>query len=118
MECFIKRKVSWIEGQNLYYLSSKFKNDCLIIEKATGDKVALFYNLNGMACSGIIGAIAVRWTFGLFLLVFVPFGMVALGYFIYVIIMRKVDSKKFFERAECQSIEAVSLIKTVKTLQG
>lgn len=118
MESFVKRRLEWIERQNLYETSAKFKLSCLIIEKATGDKVALFYILNGVTTSGVIAAICVRWTFSLFLLALIPFGMAALGYFIYVLIMRKLDAKRFFEKAEGQSIEAVSLIKTVKMLQG
>ena len=96
IEAFTKRSIGWIEKQNLYEASSKFKNDCLIIEKATGDKVALFYNLIGIAVSGITIALSVRWTFALFLIGLIPVGMIALGYFIYVLIMRKSDSKEFF----------------------
>lgn len=80
--------------------------------------MALFYNLNGLVMSGTIASLCVRWTFALFLIALIPLGMGVLGYFIYVLIMRKVDSKRFFEAAEGQSIEAVSLIKTVKMLQG
>ena len=96
VEAFTKRSIGWIEKQNLYEASSKFKNDCLTIEKATGDKVALFYNLIGIAVSGITIALSVRWTFALFLIGLIPVGMIALGYFIYVLIMRKSDSKEFF----------------------
>lgn len=96
VEAFTKRSIGWIEKQNLYEASSKFKNDCLIIEKATGDKVALFYNLIGIIVSGITIALSVRWTFALFLIGLIPVGMIALGYFIYVLIMRKSDSKEFF----------------------
>ena len=96
IEAFTKRSIGWIEKQNLYEASSKFKNDCLTIEKATGDKVALFYNLIGIIVSGITIALSVRWTFALFLIGLIPVGMIALGYFIYVLIMRKSDSKEFF----------------------
>jgi hypothetical protein len=66
--------------------------------------VALFYNLIGIALSGIIAAVCVRWTFSLFLFGLLPLGMIILGYFIYVLIMRKVDTKKFFEKAEGQAV--------------
>jgi ATP-binding cassette, subfamily B (MDR/TAP), member 1 len=59
----------------------------------------------------------VRWTFALSLVALVPFGALALGYFIYVLIMRKNDTKEFFEEAESQAVEATALIKTVKMLR-
>jgi ABC-type multidrug transport system fused ATPase/permease subunit len=96
VEAFTRRSVGWIEKQNLYEASSKFKNDCLTIEKATGDKVALFYNLIGIAVSGVIIALGIRWTFALFLIGLLPIGIAVLGYFVYVLIMRKSDSKEFF----------------------
>jgi ABC-type multidrug transport system fused ATPase/permease subunit len=96
VEAFTRRSIGWIEKQNLYETSSKFKNDCLTIEKATGDKVALFYNLIGIAFSGMTIAICIRWTFALFLIGLIPVGMIALGYFIYILIVRKSDSKEFF----------------------
>jgi ABC-type bacteriocin/lantibiotic exporter with double-glycine peptidase domain len=80
--------------------------------------VALFYNLIGITISGIIIAICTRWTFALFLIGLIPVGMCVLGYFIYILIMRKSDSKQFFEAAEAQSVEATFLIKTVKMLRG
>jgi ABC-type multidrug transport system fused ATPase/permease subunit len=116
LESYIKRNVKWLEQQNLYELSSKFKLNCLMIERATGDKVALFYNLNGIVVAGIIAAVCVRWTFTLFLLAIIPIGFAALGYFIYVLIMKKIETKEFYSKAESQSTEAVALIKTVKML--
>ena len=118
MEAFITKNASWADKQNLYETSSEFRNACLTIEKATGDKVALFYNLNGAALSGGISAICVRWTFALFLLAMVPIGMAAFGYFIYVLIKRKLDSKECFEKAEAHAVETTIQIKTVKMLQG
>lgn len=59
--------------------------------------MALFYYLIGVVVSGAISAVCVRWTFALFLVALVPIGALALGYFIYVLIMRKNDTKEFFE---------------------
>ena len=118
MEAFITKNASWADKQNLYETSSEFRNACLTIEKATGDKVALFYNLNGAVLSGGIFATCIRWTFALFLLAMVPIGMAAFGYFIYVLIKRKLDSKECFEKAEAHAVETTIQIKTVKMLQG
>jgi hypothetical protein len=85
--------MGWLEQQNLYEVSSKFRNNCLTIEKATGDKVALFFYLIGVVISGAASAVSVRWTLALYLVALVPFGAIALGYFIYVLIMRKKDTK-------------------------
>jgi hypothetical protein len=96
LNAFVKRSIDWVEGQNLYEIAAKFKRNSLIIEKATGDKVALFYNLIGIIISGSVAAVSVRWTYALFLYAFVPVGMAIFGYFLYVFIMRLIESKAFF----------------------
>jgi hypothetical protein len=48
----------------------------------------------------------------------VPVGMVAFGYFIYVLIKRKLDSKDCFEKAEAHAVETTIQVKTVKMMQG
>jgi ABC-type multidrug transport system fused ATPase/permease subunit len=116
LESYIKRNVKWLEQKNLYELSSRFKLNCLMIERATGDKVALFFNINGIVVAGVIAGICVRWTFSLFLFAILPVGIVVVGYFIYVLIIRKIETKEFYSKAESQSTEAVTLIKTVKML--
>lgn len=78
--------------------------------------MALFYNLNGVLLSGTIAALCIRWTFALYLMAVIPVGVAAMGFFIYILISRKLDTKKFFEEAEGQAIEAVHHIKTVKSL--
>ncbi len=118
MEAFITKNASWVDKQNLYETSAEFRNACITIERATGDKVALFYNINGAAISGCIFAISVRWTFALYLIALLPLGMVAFGYFIYVLIKRKLDSKECFEKAEAHAVEASIQIQTVKMMQG
>lgn len=80
--------------------------------------MALFYNLNGLIIAGVIAALCVRWTFALYLIAMIPFGLAMVGYFIYVLIMRKMDSRRLFEKAEGQSMEAGALIRTVKMMQA
>jgi ABC-type bacteriocin/lantibiotic exporter with double-glycine peptidase domain len=80
--------------------------------------VALLFNLFGIAVSGIAAAILVRWTFGLFLVGVFSVGLLIFSYFIYVFIMRRIDSKRNFEEAQGHAVEAISLIKTIKALRA
>lgn len=89
LTAFCRKSAKWIDEQNLYEVSSKFKSNCLTIERAMGDKVALFYNLNGILLSGSIAALCVRWTFSLFLFALLPVALGVLGSFLYVLIKKK-----------------------------
>ena len=88
----------------------------MMIEKATGDKVALFYNLIGMMVAGLTISFSVRWTMSLYMLILIPIGMGTLGIVIYILILKKIEAKKFYEKADAKSAQAVTLIKTVKML--
>ena len=116
LTAFSKKSIRWIEKENLYEFSSKFKSNCLTIEKAIGDKVALFYNLQGILLSGSIAALCVRWTLTLYLFALLPIVLGILGSFLYVIVKKKMLEKEFYKNAEAQTIEVMSLIKTVKML--
>jgi hypothetical protein len=61
----------------------------LTIEKAIGDKIALFYNLNGILLAGSIAALCVRWTFTLYLFALLPIILGVLSSFLYVLIKKK-----------------------------
>ena len=61
----------------------------LNIEKSIGDKVALFTNLIGIVVSGLTSALIIRWTFGLYMLIIAPFGIIILTYFIYIQVRKK-----------------------------
>lgn len=113
---FSKKSMKWIESQNLFETSSRFQSNCLAIEKAIGDKLALFYNLNGMLLSGSIIALYIRWTYTLFLFAILPFVLGVLGSFLVILIKRKILEKKLYRDADAQTMEAISLIKTVKLL--
>ena len=112
----MERKVEWIETQNLYEVSSSFKEHCRTIEDAIGDKVGLFFNLIGLTISGVAFSLAVRWTFALFLMALVPFGGFIIIMFLYVVIKKRQAAVEFYETANTQATEATSLIKTVKLL--
>jgi hypothetical protein len=71
----------------------------LTIEKAIGDKVALFYNLNGIMLSGSIVALCVRWTFTLYLFALLPIVLGILGGFLYVIVKKRILEKEFYKKA-------------------
>ncbi len=71
----------------------------MTIEKAIGDKVALFYNLNGFVLSGSIAALCVRWTFTLYLFALLPIVLGILGGFLYVIVKKRILEKEFYKKA-------------------
>lgn len=85
----MRRRVEWIETQNLYEVSSGFKEHCRTIENAVGDKVALMLNLTGLTISGAIVSLSVRWTLALFLMVLVPIGGLVLIMFLYVVVKKR-----------------------------
>lgn len=116
LEAFVERKVEWIDTQNLYDVSSTFKEHCRTIENAIGDKVGLLFNLVGLTISGVAFSLAVRWTFALFLMALVPFGGFIIIMFLYVMIKKRQAAVTFYEAANTQATEATSLIKTVKLL--
>jgi len=104
MEAFINRRMKWIDSVNLYETSNSFKENAFKIEKAIGDKVALFFNLVGMMSSGTISALIIRWTLSLYLIAFIPLALGIFGYFIYVFIIKKIDSKKYFQETSSRSV--------------
>ena len=116
LEAFVKRKVEWLDQQNLYQLSASFKDHCKTIEHAIGDKVGLLLNLIGFTLAGAGIAIWVRWTFALFLLALVPIGAIVLVIFLLTMIKKRKASIEFYTEANGQAVEATSLIKTVKLL--
>ena len=89
LSAFSSKSVEWIDKQNLYELSCRFKDNCMKIERAIGDKVALFYNLNGVMMTGSIIALTVRWTFTLYLFALLPIAMGILGGFIYISVKKR-----------------------------
>lgn len=99
MEAFVKKSMKWIDSVNLYESSNSFKENAFKIEKAIGDKVALFFNLIGMMSSGIISALIIRWTLSLYLIAFIPLALAIFGYFIYVFITKKIDTKNYFQES-------------------
>lgn len=52
----------------------------------------------------------------MFLIGLIPLCLAILGYLVSMLATTKGDFKKFFEKAEGQSVEAVANIKTVKSL--
>ena len=66
--------------------------------------------------AGLTISFWVRWTMSLYMLVLIPVGMGTLGVVIYILIVKKIEARQFYERAEAKSAEAVTLIKTVKML--
>lgn len=80
--------------------------------------MALLVNLIGLTLSGMVAALSVRWTFTLYLIAIIPVGAIVMIVFLYVVIKKKQSSVEFYEIANSQSVEATSLIKTVKLLGG
>ena len=68
----------------------------MMIEKATGHKVALFFNLIGTAIAGFTISFYVRWTMTLYMLILIPIGMAALCIVMYLLILKKIESKQFY----------------------
>lgn len=89
LEAFVKRKVEWLEEQNLYQLATSFKEHCRTIEHAIGDKVGLLLNLIGFTLAGAGISIWVRWTFALFLMGLVPIGAIVLVVFLLTVIKKR-----------------------------
>ena len=116
MEAFVKKSMKWIDSANLYEISNSFKENAFKIQKAIGDKVALFFNLIGIMTSGIISALIIRWTLALYLIALIPLAMIAFGYFIYIFTIKKIDTKEFYKQSESRSVEALDMIQTVKSL--
>lgn len=50
-----------------------------------------------MVISGTISALVIRWTFSLYLIAILPLGIVVFGYFLYIIIVKKIDTKEFYK---------------------
>lgn len=96
LQAYAKKTTTVLEKENPFELSSKFKYNCLTIEKAIGDKVALFYNLQGIIISGSIAALCVRWTFTLYLFALMPIAMAVLISFLYVIVKKRNAAKTFY----------------------
>lgn len=61
---------------------------------------------------------SLRWTFTLYLIAITPIGAIVMIVFLYVVIKKRQASVEFYEAANSQSVEATSLIKTVKLLGG
>jgi hypothetical protein len=57
-----------------------------------------------MVVSGLIIAFITRWTFSLYLVALLPLGIAVFGYFIYIIIMKKIDTKEFYKESESKSV--------------
>lgn len=91
--------MAWIDSVNIYEEFNSFKENAFKIERAIGDKVALFFNLVGMLISGTVSALVIRWTFSLYLIAILPLGIVILGYFLYIIIMKKIETKEFYKES-------------------
>lgn len=113
---FMKRKMKWIDGENLFKVAAELKENCLFIEKVVCDKVAVIYYLIGVMIAGPAIALCVRWTFALFMLGLVPFIVLVIIIFNNLIIMRDVDAKSQFQKAEAYIAEAVSMIKSIKMM--
>lgn len=116
MESFIKMRLQWIEEHNLFEETEKFKANCKVIEKTTGHKVALFCSLLGTVMTGLTISFSVRWTMSLYMLTLIPIGIGALGFVIYLLILKKIESKEYYQKADATSAETVTFIKTVKML--
>lgn len=78
-----------VEKRNGYEWANEFRTHTLNIEKSIGDKVALFFNLIGITAFGIAAALALRWTYTLWLFLVAPIGAIILVYFIYVQIKKR-----------------------------
>jgi hypothetical protein len=89
LSAFSSKPVEWIDKQNLFEISCKFKDYSMTIERAIGDKVALFYNLNGVMLTGSIIALTVRWTFTLYLFALLPISLGIFGGFIYISVKKR-----------------------------
>lgn len=89
MEQFIKKDVSWLESQNLIELSTKFKENCLSLQKSIGDKIALYSSMVGMLGSCILTSLFIRWTYSLYLLAILPFSAAILNNFLDKLIKKK-----------------------------
>jgi hypothetical protein len=57
-----------------------------------------------MVVSGLVIAFITRWTFSLYLVALLPLGIAVFGYFIYIIIMKKIDTKEFYKESESKSV--------------
>lgn len=118
MKSLLRQDVGWYDLQNQYELSSNFSNDALAYQKATGEKIGSMFNLFAMFVCGAVIALAVGWKMALVILATLPIVGVLIIIFIYLVHKRNSIFLDSYESAYDRSHQALSAIKTVKSLNG
>lgn len=103
MESFIKKDIVWMEQHNLIELATKFRENCLSVQKSIGDKIALFTSMLSMLVSCVITAFFIRWTFSLFLLSLLPILLSVLAFFLNSLMKRKESEVELYKDADTKA---------------
>lgn len=118
MKSLLRQDVGWYDIQNQYELSSNFNTDALAYQKATGEKIGSMFNLFAMFVCGAIISLLVGWKMALVILATLPIVGAFIVIFIYLVERRNSTFQESYERADNRSHQALSAIKTVKSLNG
>lgn len=118
MKSLLRQDVGWFDTQNQFELSSNFSADAIAYQKATGEKIGSMFNLFAMFVCGAVIAIVVRWKMALVILASLPIIGIVIIIFIYLIHKRGTTFLEYYEKADNRSHQALSAIKTVKSLNG
>ena len=118
MKSLLRQDIGWFDMKNQFELSQQFNVDALAFQKATGEKIGSMFYLLAIFLCGAIVAFLVRWTMALAIMGSLPVIAFVIIIFIYLIHLKNSTFLELYEKADTSSHQALSSIKTVKSLNG
>ena len=118
MKSLLRQDIGWFDQKNQFELSQQFNADALAFQKATGEKIGSMFNLFAMFICGAVIAFVLRWTMALAIMAALPIIGMVIILFIYLVHKRNSTFLELYEKADTCSHQAISSIKTVKSMNG
>lgn len=118
LKSLLRQEIGWFDTINQASLSSEFSADTMMFQSAIGEKISLVLYVIALAISGLIVSFISGWLMALVVLAIMP--LIIFTMFLY---MKNVQSKskrdeQSYSNAGGRAEQALSSIKTIKTLNG